>query len=157
VELKRAEAMATAIIARLSPYCRAERIKAVGSIRRKAELVNDIDLVMVPSDPWKLYAELKSMGEMKADGDKSKRLIINGAQVDIYFATEETWATLLLIRTGSKENNIRLATRAKKMGWQLKANGEGLIDQDGRRLAGNTEQSIFEALGIPYQPPERRG
>lgn len=156
MELARAQAMATAIIARLSPYCRPERIKAVGSIRRKKDLVNDIDLVMVPSDPWKLYVELKSMGEMKADGDKAKRLIVNGAQVDVYFATEETWATVLLIRTGSKESNIRLATRAKKMGLQLKANGEGLIDQDGRRLAGNTEQSIFEALGIPYLPPERR-
>ena len=154
MELKRAQAMATAIITRLSPYCR--RIEVAGSIRRKKDLVNDIDLVLIPSDLWKLYAELKSMGEMKADGDKLKRLVVNGTQVDVYFATEETWATLYLVKTGSKESNIRLATRAKKMGLQLKANGEGLIDQDGRRLAGNTEQSIFEALGIPYLPPERR-
>jgi len=154
VELKRAQAMATAIITRLSPYCR--RIEVAGSIRRKKDLVNDIDLVLIPSDLWKLYAELKRMGEMKADGDKLKRLVVNGTQVDVYFATEETWATLYLVKTGSKESNIRLATRAKKMGLQLKANGEGLIDQDGRRLAGNTEQSIFEALGIPYLPPERR-
>ena len=154
MELARAQAMATAIIARLSPYCR--RIEVAGSIRRKKDLVNDIDLVLIPSDPWKLYAELKSMGEMKADGDKLKRLVVNGTQVDIYFATEETWATLYLVKTGSKESNIRLATAAQKRGWQLKANGEGLIDQDGRRLAGNTELSIFDALGMPYLPPERR-
>jgi len=127
-----------------------------GSIRRKAPTPRDIDLALIPRDPWQLYTELKRLGEVKKDGDKAKRLIINGAQVDIYFATEETWATLYLIRTGSKENNIRLCSLAKGKGWQLKANGDGLFDENGRRIAGDSEISIYNALGLPYQRPEER-
>ena len=153
MELKTAQAMATAIIARLAPYC--SRIQVAGSIRRKASNPKDIDLVMIPSDPWNLYAEIKSLGNLKTDGDKSKHLIINGDQVDVYFATEETWATLLLIRTGSKENNIRLASKAKKQGWHLAASGEGLFDATGERVAGDTKEGIFVALG--YRTSPRRG
>ncbi|GAI08995.1 unnamed protein product, partial [marine sediment metagenome] len=78
-------------------------------------------------------------------------------QVDIYVASEKTWATLLLIRTGSKENNIRLATLAKKRGWHLAASGDGLFDENRQRIAGDSEESIYEALNLPWQRPEERG
>jgi len=77
-------------------------------------------------------------------------------QIDIYFASPATWATLLLIRTGSAENNIRLATLAKKKGWHLAASGDGLFDENDQRIAGDTEISIYKALGLPFQPPEKR-
>ena len=78
-------------------------------------------------------------------------------QIDLYFAEPETWATLLLIRTGSTENNIRLATRAKELGWHLAASGDGLFNENGERIAGDTEISIYNALGLPWQRPEERG
>ena len=90
-------------------------------------------------------------------GAKIERFGYKGIDVDLYYATSSTWATLLLIRTGSKENNIRLASLAKSKGWYLKANGQGLFDDQGKRLAGDTEQSVYEALGEPYQEPEERG
>jgi len=154
MELEQAQRIADKVSERLSPFC--SKIEVAGSIRRKKPYPKDIDLVLIPSDPWNLYADIKQLGRVKADGDKLKRLVVNGAQVDLYFATEETWATLLLIRTGSAEHNIRLATLAKKKGWQLKANGDGLFDDTGRRIAGNTEESIFEAMGIPFLKPEER-
>ena len=92
----------------------------------------------------------------KLSGGKLKRFDYNGVQVDLYYATLETWATLLLIRTGSKENNIRLATLANKKGWHFFASGEGLFNENGRRVAGDSEESIYEALGLPYQRPEER-
>jgi len=153
MDLQRAQTIAENITERLSPYC---RIQVAGSVRRKKPAVKDIDFVLIPSDPWNLNQVIKGLGTMKAGGDKLKRLIVAGVQVDLYFATEETWATLFLIRTGSAQNNIRLATLAKKKGWQLKANGDGLFDDHGQRIAGDTEESIFEALGIPYQRPEER-
>jgi len=55
------------------------------------------------------------------------------------------------------ESNIRLATLAKKRGWRLAASGDGLFDETGRRIAGDTERSIYEALEVPWQEPwERR-
>ena len=64
---------------------------------------------------------------------------------------------MLLIRTGSKENNIKLASIAKRQRWHLKANGDGLFNERGERVAGDTEESIYQALAIPYQEPEERG
>ncbi len=77
--------------------------------------------------------------------------------LDVYYATPETWATLLLIRTGSKENNIRLATLANKRGWRLAASGDGLFNEKGERIAGDSEESIYETLGLRYQEPWERG
>jgi len=155
MELERAQKMATEIIVRLSPYC--SRIELAGSIRRRKPFVNDIDLVLIPNDLWNLHAELRKLGQVKMAGKKIMRVMIGNTQVDIYIAEEATWATLLLIRTGSAENNIRLATLAKKKGWRLAASGDGLFNENGERIAGDTEESIYAALGLRYQEPWERG
>ncbi|GAI68477.1 unnamed protein product, partial [marine sediment metagenome] len=90
-------------------------------------------------------------------GMKIARVELDSIPLDIYFASPETFATLLLIRTGSVESNIRLATRAKKRGWRLAASGGGLLNERGERIAGDSEESIYEALGVPYQEPWERG
>jgi len=45
---------------------------------------------------------------------------------------------------------------AKRKGWHLKASGDGLFNEKGERIAGETEESIYEALGTPYQTPDER-
>lgn len=152
--LERAERVANEIIKRLAPYC--SRIQVAGSIRRKSPNPRDIDLVLIPSDLWGLHAELKKLGVIKVSGIKIMRIMVDSTQLDIYFADEDTWATLLLIRTGSAENNIRLASTAKKIGWRLAASGDGLFNETGERIAGDSEHSIFEALGLPYKEPWER-
>ena len=119
MQLERAKNIADEVIKRLSPYC--QRIEVAGSIRRKKPTVKDVDIVLIPLDPWNLTHEIMGLGTTRSAGAKVMRVLYNGIQVGIYFASEETWATLLLIRTGSAENNIRLATLAKKRGWHLAA------------------------------------
>lgn len=160
VRLDQARPIAERLLYLLTPYC--DRIEIAGSIRRRKPAVHDIDVVMIPKPEAALtinYA-LSHIGTIAKDGPKIKQLWYTENQtlisVDIYIATPTNWSTLLLIRTGSKENNISLATIAKTKGWQLRASGEGLLDQDGNRIAGDTERSIYEALGIPYQEPEER-
>ena len=155
MDLQRAQSIADSVVKRLSPYC--SRIEVAGSVRRKKPAVNDIDFVLIPEDPWNLHREIAGLGPIKVGGDKIQRVIHDGVQVDLYFADPKTWATLLLIRTGSKESNIRLTTLAKGKGWKLHASGSGLFDENGLRIAGDSEESIFEALGIPYLSPEKRG
>jgi len=139
----------------LEPFC--SRIVIAGSIRRQKPEVKDIDIVLIPSDPLGLNAALKSLGRMEMGGDKLRRFSFVGTQVDIYFATEDNWATLLLIRTGSKESNMKLCSLAKSRGWKLCAGGEGLFNQRGERIAGDSEESIYQALGLPFQEPWERG
>jgi len=157
MELEKAKAIADQVIKRLSPYC--SRIQVAGSIRRKVPNPKDIDIVLIASDPWNLEHEIRGLARPfapKLSGEKLKRFNYNGVQVDLYFADERIWATLLLIRTGSKESNIRLATLAKKKGWYLAASGDGLFNEHKERIAGDSEESIFKTLGLPYQEPEER-
>lgn len=155
IALERARATAEAVVKRLAPYCK--KIEVAGSIRRRRPWVHDIDIVLIPSNLWDLHQEIKKLGETKAAGNKIMRVVMGDIQIDIYIAEPETWATLFLIRTGSAENNIRLASRAKMMGWRLHADGSGLFNEKGERIAGDTEISIYNALGLPYQRPEERG
>lgn len=154
MELETAKKRAEAIVKKLSPYC--SRIEVAGSIRRQMPQCHDIDIVLIPNDPWGFNAAIKSIGNKKKGGPKLINLEVVGFSVDIYIATEETWATLLLIRTGSKEHNIRLAKRAQELGYQLKADGSGLLDEDGTRLAGEDEHSIFYKLGVSWKEPWER-
>jgi len=156
MELKQSQALAQEIVDQLAPYC--ERIEVAGSIRRQRPFPRDIDIVFIPRSQGKLASALQSLGESRLGGRKLEERVYKGVQVDIYFATPETWATLLLIRTGSKAHNIKLTTLAKKRGCHLYASGRGLFNEKGERIAGDTEASFFEALGLPYaQPWEREG
>lgn len=154
MHLEQAEQIANQIVKRLSPYC--ERIEIAGSIRRQNPSPKDIDLVLIPEDRYAIDRILMELGQIKMGGLKIARVMMDSISLDVYYATPETWATLLLIRTGSSQNNIRLATLAKKRGWHLHASGHGLFNGNGQRIAGDTEESIYEALGIPYQRPEER-
>jgi len=158
MRLETAKEVARQITVTLLPHC--QSIEIAGSIRREKPIVHDIDIVLIPklgAAPY-IGTLLTTIGELKANGDKIKRvfLVDYDITIDIYLATPENWTTLLLIRTGSKENNIRLCTIAKSKGWQLKANGDGLFNAEGQRIAGDTEQSIYEALAIRYQEPQER-
>lgn len=155
IALERAQRVAEAVVKRLAPHC--SRIEIAGSVRRKKPWVNDIDIVLIPHDLWNLHSELVKLGQLKMSGKKIVRVMVGSIQVDIYVADEKTWATLLLIRTGSTENNIRLCSRARDRGWHLAASGDGLFNESGERIAGDSEESIYDALGVRWQEPwERR-
>jgi len=156
MELEFAKKLAAELMAELTPCT--TKIEVVGSVRRQRPTVNDIDLVLIPKNQGLLDTKLRELG-CRFGGPKIRRLVYKGALVDIYIATPETWATLLLIRTGSTRHNVYLCKSARARGWQLKADGQGLFDYSGglgKRVAGESEEEIFQALGLPYVPPEER-
>ena len=156
IPLEEARRIAAAIVERLRPFC--ERVEVAGSIRRDRKLVNDVDIVAIPQELClsMLTETIKSLGVLAIAGPKIKRFRFEGVSVDVYLATRDTWATLLLIRTGSADNNRRLCGIAKSKGWTLKANGDGLLNEAGMRIASDSETAIYNALGLPYQRPQHR-
>lgn len=152
MELKRAQEIAEEIMHRLAPFC--QEIEVAGSVRRRRPYPNDIDIVLVPRDPWGLEAEIRRLGQMVMGGPKLKRLTYNGVQVDIYIASADRWGILLLVRTGSERHNIMLATQAQQMGLKFSA-ADGIV-KDGKVVASATEEEVFGALGMPWMPPEER-
>ncbi len=130
-----------------------ERVEVCGSIRRKRPEVNDIDLVVIPRDPENF---LKSY-DATIRGPKRLQIplfhVAGVIKLDIYVANQQNFEVLRLIRMGSAEHNIRLCTEAKRRGWQLKANGDGLIMPSG---AITTEEGILVELLGKYVEPEER-
>jgi DNA polymerase (family 10) len=57
--------------------------------------------------------------------------------------------------TGSKAHNISLRDRAVQLGFKLNEYGLFRIDDD-RRVAGEREEGIYEALGLTWIEPELR-
>lgn len=140
-----------------------------GSIRRKKNFVNDIDWVIVPSaeSTYEFGQEsfdntitrLHDEGKILL-GKKIKRFNYKGVSIDIYIATELTFQTLMLIRTGSKEHNIKLTTLARGKGLKLFADGSGLckVDKDEKiiEVVENTEKGILNNLLGKFVEPEDR-
>ena len=162
--MNRADAVILAedIVSELVPLC--EKIEGAGSIRRCRPIVNDIDIVCIPKflhlDAIKERLELltKPARATVTGGDRYLKLSsYKGIQVDVYIADAQTWATLLLVRTGSREHNIMLARRAREIGLKLNANGHGLtwISKD-VNVPVHTEEQIFKELGLAYREPRER-
>jgi DNA polymerase (family 10) len=161
MQLETAQRIADQVVEKLKPYC--SRIEVAGSIRRKKSWVNDIDIVAIPSNQGQFVYALQQLGSIKLGGQKIIRVARPDIELDVYVATPETWATLLLIRTGSAAHNIGMCKLAHQKGMKLHADGSGLFQVERaevstfeRRIAGDTEASIFEALGLKYKRPEER-
>jgi len=153
MELEKAKAIANEVITKLAPYC--AKIEVAGSVRRRKPLPADIDIVLIPTDLWNLTREINALGPAIVSGYKLKRINYNGVQVDLYYATPETWGMTLLVRTGSADHNIRLAARAKKMGLHFSV-ARGIEDGRGEVIASRTEQEVLNALSLNYITPEER-
>ena len=99
--IQKAKALSDEIVKRLEPYC--QKIQVAGSIRREKPTVHDIDIVLIASDMEGIHKELAGLGELRKDRPKIECVEYKGVSVDLYFATPRTWATLLLVRTGSRD------------------------------------------------------
>jgi DNA polymerase (family 10) len=153
VELKQAKTLANEIVEKLKPCCK--QIMVVGSIRRGKEFPKDIDIVLIPGNQGALLVALRDFGNIIKSGPKIHQFKYQGQQVDIYIADETTWPTLVLIRTGSKEFNREVATRALSRGPQLKAEGQGIMRGEAV-VANESEAAILKAVGLPYLEPRER-
>lgn len=180
--LEEARRVAAEISVWLGGTC--ERLQVAGSVRRNKPLVGDVELLVIPRNDisptegeffateqnqvnlrvlellrdGQLALRVKKDGTV-ANGEQVKLLrhVPSGMPVDLFIATEDSWFSSLVCRTGGKDSNARIATLAKRMGWRWQMNGPGF-----RRLADNhiqpvsCERDVFEFVGLPYREPQER-
>ena len=164
MKLEDASILAFRICDSIRHLCDPKHIVVAGSIRRKRPEVNDIDIVLIPQGwMWNTIIQVlkdRWLALVVEAGQELARLKIpvsatsEPVQVDIYRARPETWGVLLLVRTGSREHNIKLCSRAKAMNMMLSAK-DGVV-KDEKVIACRTEVEIFKALEMDFVEPERR-
>jgi DNA polymerase (family 10) len=157
IQLGAAQQTAEKLVSALRPFCQA--VEIAGSIRRQRPIVHDIDLVAIPRDfeEHKLQAALAEGADQVLRDTSAKiwKAVVGGIPVDLYLAQPSTWATLLVIRTGSAQHNIWLASRAMSLGLRLRADGSG-IERKGKILPCPTEADLFRQLDVPMLEPGLR-
>lgn len=170
MELEKAKEIAEKIKAVLESSCR--RIVIGGSIRRQKPEVGDIELLVIPKyvdGADMLDAKIQTMiyydmlgyrlnklGS-KVYGPKNKLLvhIPSGIGVDVFSTDERCWPVALVVRTGGKVTNQRIATAALRKGYRFHAYGLGFSTPRGEIIC-RSEREVFEAVNLPFKEPWER-
>jgi DNA polymerase (family 10) len=149
-----AEAEAEALVG----YLRGSgRVVVAGSYRRRRDTVGDLDVLVTTKNGAAVGDKLvgyDNVAQVAAHGPtRTTVLLRSGLQVDVRAVPEESYGAALLYFTGSKAHNIALRGLANQHGWKL--NEYGLFSGK-RRIAGATEENVYEKLGLPFIEPELR-
>lgn len=176
--------VASALVTVMRRFC--ERIEVAGSLRRGKEMVGDIEILYIPKwgrgrSPVDLFewtdanlvdqclAAMCRAGELRGRPGKKGRFtwgpqnklavhVETGIPVDFFATTEANWWVSLVVRTGSKANNVALASRAQLLGRALIAYGPGVKKLGtGEVLEAHSEEEVFELCGVKYRAPKERG
>jgi DNA polymerase (family 10) len=151
--------VAEAMLAELTALKQVRRAALAGSLRRMRETIGDVDLLVASTDPgpvMEAFVALPSVTRVLARGDtKSSILTDTGLQVDLRVVAPGVWGAAMIYFTGSKAHNVRIREMAVREG--LKLNEYGLFDaKSGELLAAETEEQVYERLGLPYIAPTLR-
>jgi DNA polymerase (family X) len=151
--------LAEQLLADLSSLKQVKRCEYAGSLRRMAETIGDIDLLVASDEPVPVMDAFTSsafVDRVVAHGEtKSSVLTTKGLQVDLRVVPLEVWGAALQYFTGSKAHNIRLREMAVRK--KLKLSEYGLFDaQTDELIVAETEEEVFERLGLPWIPPTLR-
>lgn len=145
----------------LAAYLRAtpqvRQVEVAGSYRRMRDTVGDLDIVVSASDHRAVVSRFTSYPDVEetlAQGaTRASVRLRGGLSVDLRVVPAESFGAALAYFTGSKAHNIALRRIAQDRG--LKLNEYGLF-RGTKRISGETELSVYAALGLPWIPPELR-
>ena len=145
----------------------ARQVEGAGSWRRGRETVGDLDVVVDSSgaaavmdhlERWHGMAAVLQRGDTKTSIRGPRDI-----QIDLRVVAEDSFGAALQYFTGSKEHNVKLRSRARDRGLTINEYGVHKLNAsaDGHHtrgdvLAGRSEAEVYEAVGLPWIPPELR-
>jgi DNA polymerase (family 10) len=174
-----AYAMAQTAVEELQNHPAVQRISVCGSLRRRREIIRDIDILVSSKNAKAVierFVKLPNVVQILSEGDtKSSVLTFEGYQMDLRVVSDAEFPFALHYFTGSKEHNIAVRHLANMKGLTLNEYGlfktpktsspaavsGGTMDPR-LRHSGMTsikckdESELFGKLGLAYIPPEMR-
>jgi len=142
------------------------KFKFVGSYRRKKEYSSDIDIMLISDneniiDKFLLEMEKKYKCNVYSKGKDKISLLMDFSifgikaiyKIDAFRCNVENRIPMLIYATGSREFNIYMRGKAKRMGYLLNQNG---LFKNDKKIILKTERDYFKILDIDYKLPEDR-
>jgi DNA polymerase (family 10) len=155
--LDRAEELVKPLVSYLEQIEGVQQVAVAGSYRRRKETVGDLDILATGSQGEQIIArfvQFEDVEEIVSQGEtRSTVLLRTGLQVDLRVVPEKSYGAALLYFTGSKAHNIHLRNLALDQG--LKINEYGVFREE-ERIAGESEQEIYDLFDFPFIVPELR-
>jgi DNA polymerase (family 10) len=158
-----ADGIVQAVLAWMHDCPAVKRIEGAGSWRRGRETIGDIDLVVESDDARKVMDHLHAWPEtsevLLAGGTKTSVRGPRGVQIDLRVVERDSFGAALQYFTGSKEHIVRLRSRARDRGLTINEYGVYKLvggEAKGKSLGGRTEEEVYDAVGLPWIPPEIR-
>lgn len=162
----KAEEAAAAVFASLSAAKGVIRASVAGSLRRRKEVVGDIDILLSArgADRARLmeaFVRHPEVQSVAAHGDTKSSVVLKaGIPCDLRIVKDAEYPFALNYFTGSKEHNVAIRSRARDRGWSLNEYGftplAGGPRRGGKPPACRDEESVYAALGLAYVEPELR-
>lgn len=156
-KLSEVQDIAAGYVAHLKRVPGVKRVVVAGSYRRRKETVGDLDILVTCKKGAPVvsrFVAFEDVSQVLSRGSTRSTVVLNsGLQVDLRVVPEVSYGAALYYFTGSKAHNVAVRTLAVKKG--LKVNEYGIFKGE-RRVAGRTEQELFDAVGLRYIEPELR-
>lgn len=157
-----ADELAEKLVSYLQKSSAIKHAVPLGSLRRKAETVGDIDIAVATDNPEKAlqyFVDYPYKARVIEKGPNTASILTSGGhQVDMMTQPVDGFGSLLQHFTGSKHHNVHLREIALKMGLSLSERGikkAGAEGETGRKKY-KTEEEFYNALGMDFIPPEMR-
>jgi DNA polymerase (family X) len=151
---------AEALVAHLEAVPGVERVEVAGSYRRRRETVGDLDVLAIAASSSEVTAAFTSydeVSEVLASGATRASVRLRcGLQVDLRVVAAESYGAALCYFTGAKAHNVALRRLAQERDLKLNEYGVFRTGDGEARVAGDSEESVYRAVGLPLIPPELR-
>lgn len=135
------------------------RLEVGGSYRRRQETVGDIDILGLANNPqaaMDFFVSLSAIAKVLEHGKTRSEIVLeNALQVDLRIVPEKSWGAALQYFTGDLAHNIKLRKIAIGKGLKLSEYGLEKTQKLGK-FNSETEEEIYQALGMEWIPPELR-
>ncbi|WP_182868476.1 DNA polymerase/3'-5' exonuclease PolX [Stieleria mannarensis] len=153
------DALARSIGRHMKTCMHIETMQWAGSYRRGRETIGDLDLLVVASDRDAAMDHLESYPDRSQTigrGDTKISIRVGKAfQVDMRCVDANQFGAALQYFTGSQAHNVHTRRIAKDKGLKINEYGVFRVD-DETQVAGETEEDVYAAIGLPWIAPELR-
>lgn len=153
ISLEEGKDIATQLVNEVEHLC--EYIEVSGSIRREMAKVGDIDIVVIPKNADEFIDRIKQYITYDYGGKKKVFGLYMNRPINFFITTNESKGACLYQTTGPAFYNVRKRTKVKSMGYKLNEYGLFCVKTN-EKLAGETENSIFDFFGWSRKEPKLR-
>jgi len=151
--------LAEEIISMLKSHPAVEKVEVAGDLRRRQDLIEELEIVVSSKVPEEAIAGLLSYPRIKEvrerNNDTLKVLLDLGIEANFHVVEPETFWPSVHFLTGNEEHRKKLQEIARGKGYDLRR--DCIVQKEnGEILYPESEEKIYEMLGMPYIIPELR-